>query len=134
MTPFAMTGEALAMVGAFKAWLTEIGGVGFSAVAGFTGLNFIGGAVVMAGGAISPHLGHPGVPFMIEMDRLIKIGDIIEEHRIGRFSQAVGIGAVSQRNAGTGFQAFIGGGGIIAGMTGFAIHLGHFPRRRRFGE
>ena len=80
MAPFSMTRQTLTMIGPFQTGLSKVGWIGFAAVTIFTWLNFAGGAVMMAGRAIPPHLGHPRVVLVIEMHSLIKIDQFVEKH------------------------------------------------------
>ena len=77
MAPFAMTGKAMTVIGAFQAGLAKVVRIGFSAVAIFAWLYFIFWAIMVTGGALSSHLSHSGMQFMIEMHRLVEVGKFI---------------------------------------------------------
>ena len=134
MTPFPVAGKALPVIGAFQARLTKVVRVGLAAVTILARLYLIGGTIVMTGAAFPPHLGHSGMQLMIEMNRLIEVGQVIQKHRIGRLGKLMVVGCMRQRKAGTGLQTFIFHGWIVTRMTGFAIHLRHFPYRGNIGR
>jgi hypothetical protein len=73
-------------------------------MAGFAGQNLPVRTIVMAGGAFIAHLSHAGVELMFEQDRLIKIGDIIKNHRLWCFRDLMTIGISGEWHAGTGSQ------------------------------
>ena len=80
MTPFPVAGEALPVIGAFQARLTKVVRVGLAAVTILARLYLIGGTIVMTGAAFPSHLGHSGMQLMIEMNRLIKVDQVIQKH------------------------------------------------------
>lgn len=123
VAPFAMTTETLAMIGPFEAGLAEIGGISLSPVTVFAGLNFITGAVMMTGAAVATHLGHSGMKFMIEFDRLVKVRQFIKQHRFRRFREAVLADSVGHRKSRAGAKTVILHRRLGAGVADLTIHF-----------
>jgi len=93
MRPFTVAGEALAMIRALQTRLAQIG-FGFGAMALAARRDASRRTEVMAGLAVSAHLGHAGMAFVIEMHRLIEIRDLAEHDRIRAFAKSVCSGRV----------------------------------------
>lgn len=77
------------MVSAFEGRLSQVGRVSFAAVTFLAGRNAPGGTVVMAGSAVLSHLGHLGVQFVVEPDRLELVGNFRKHYGIGRLGEGV---------------------------------------------
>ena len=80
MAPFTMAAEALPVIGAFQAGLSQIIRIGFAAMTFPARRNMSRRAVMVTGLASFIHIRHLRVNFMIEMDRAILIDELIEQH------------------------------------------------------
>lgn len=134
VTPFAMTGDALPMEGAFQSRLTQIGGLSLLPVALAAGRDMPFGAVMVTGGATLIHSSHLGVKLMVEMDGAVLIDQFVQDEHLRGFRQIVPAGDVDLGHPGTVGQAGILGRRCLTGMALTAVDFGHFSGRQVGGR
>jgi hypothetical protein len=119
MAPFAVTAKALAMICSLQSRLAEISFVAVRPVAFFARWDLSGWTEVMAGTTVVSHLGHAGMQLMVKIHWLIKIGDLIQMHRVrclGQFMLRL-LGGVSDLKRRAGLETHILECRIGAGMA-----------------